>query len=55
MPSCPIDILTLSNKSRVYGSADTFIDYHKAIHQITHQILLANSDRYKQAADKKNS
>ena len=46
-------MIPLPDKTRIHGSAVTFISGLQEVHQVVHDNLLKSASKYKQAADKK--
>lgn len=53
VPRCPLDLLTLPDKTRHHGEAVDFITDLEALHRTAQQHLEASASKYKQAADSK--
>lgn len=51
VPPCPLDLLTLPDKTRHHGEAADFINDLQGIHQQAQRHLESSASKYKQAAD----
>ena len=53
VPQGPLDLIPLSDKTRIHGKVATFVSCLQDVHQAVHDNLLKAASKYKQAVDKK--